>query len=83
MLRLHPKKPTITKSKPVSFGLLNQDIPSTSEPSSLPTCNLSEMPECNSENYNTRDTRLRRQPMKDFRAFIPQPKISAPRTMNS
>ena len=69
LLRLHPKKPTITKSKSVS-SLDKPDIPSDNEPFAQPPCNLSEIPESHSENYNTGDTRLRRQPMKDYRVFI-------------
>ena len=45
-----------------------------------PPCSFSEIPESHSENYNTRDTRLRRQPMKEYRVFIPQSKIWAART---
>ena len=60
MLRLHPKKPTITESKSVSFSLDDPDIPSTSEHSPR---NFSEIPDCNSEDYYTRDARLRRQPI--------------------
>ena len=33
LLRLHPKKPTIAKSKSVSFSLDNPDIPSDNQPS--------------------------------------------------
>ena len=57
LLRLHPKKPTITKSKSVSFSLAISDIPSTND---LPPthCSLSEIPKSTSENFTTRDTLL-------------------------
>ena len=71
LLNLNPKKPTITKSKSVSFSLDNTDIPSTDDPFSLPPCSRSEIPENTSENYIARDTRLRRQPTKDYRVLIP------------
>ena len=70
-------------SKSVSFSLDNPDIPSISGPSLLPPCNLSEITDCNSEDYNTKDTRLRRQPTKDYRVFVPQSKTSALRTTHS
>ena len=41
LLRLHTKKPTITKSKSVSFCLDKPNIPSTKKPSPSPPCNLS------------------------------------------
>ena len=68
--------PTINTSKSVSFSLDNPDIPSKDASSPLPLCNLSEIHKSNSKNYNTRDTRPRRQSMKDYRAFLPQSKIS-------
>ena len=70
LLKLHPKKPTITKSKTVSFSLDNPDTPLTDDPLPSPPCNLSEILENTSENYNTRNTLLRRQPIKDYRVFI-------------
>ena len=71
--KLHPKKPTITKSKFVSFSLDNPDIPSTIDlPPPPPLFNPSEISEHTSENYTTSDIRLRRQPMKEYRAFTPQ-----------
>ena len=82
LLKLHPKKPTIAKSKTVSFSLDNPDIPSTDDPLPSPPCNLSETPEHTSENYTTRNTRLRQQPTKDYRVFILPSKISAQRTQN-
>ena len=79
LLKLHPKKPPLTKSKSVSFSLDNLNVPSTDNlPPQLP-CNPSEIPEHTSENYITRNNRLRRQLIKDYRVFIPQSKISAPR----
>ena len=44
--------------------------PTTNFP--LPPCTLSEIPERHSDNYNTRDTRPRRIPIKDYRVFKPQ-----------
>ena len=82
LLKLHPKKPTITKSKTVSFSLDNSNTPLTDDPLQPPTSSLSEIPENTSENYNTRNTCLRRQPLKDYRVFIPPSKISASRTQN-
>ena len=80
LLKLRPKKPTITKSKTVSFSLDNPNTPLTDDPLPSPHCTLSGIPENNSENYNTRNTRLRRQPIKDYRVFIPPSKISASQT---
>ena len=80
LLRLHPKKPTITKSKSVSFSLAIPDIPSTNDPSSPTLFSLSEIPESTLETYTTRDTRLRLQPTKDYRVSISKSKISASRT---
>ena len=71
LLKLHPKKPAITKSKTVSFSLDNPDIPSTDDLFPPPACSLCEIPENTSENYSKRNTRLRRQPVKDHRVFIP------------
>ena len=82
ILKLHPKKPTITKSKTVSFSLDTQNTPFTDDPLPSPPCNLSEIPDNTSENYNIRNTRLRRQPIKDYRVFIPPSEISALRTQN-
>ena len=80
-LRLHPKKTPITISKTFSFSLDNPDMPSKNEPSSPPPCSLPEIPKSHSENYK-KDSSLRRQPMKDYRVFIPQSKISASRMMH-
>ena len=82
LLKLHPKKPTITKSKTVSFSLDNPDTPSTVDPLPPPPCSPSEIPKDTSENYNTRNTRLRRQRIKDYRVLIPPSKISASRRQN-
>ena len=82
LLKLHPKKPTITKSKTVSFSLHNQDTSLTDDPLKPPPCNLSEKPELISESYNTRNTRRRQQPTKDYRVSIPPPEISAQRTQS-
>ena len=82
LLLLHLKKPTITKWKTASFGLDNPDIPLIDDPLPPPPCSWSEIPENTSENYITRNTRLRRQPVKDYRVFIPPSKISASRTQN-
>ena len=48
-----------------------------------PSYSLSEIPEKSSKNYNTRDNRSRKQPTKDYRAFISQSKIWASRTTQS
>ena len=77
LLRLHPEKPTIKNSKFFSFSLDIPDIPSINNPLSL--ADISDSP---SENYITRDTRSRRQPMKDYRFFIAHSQISASRKTN-
>ena len=71
LLKLHPKKSPRTKSKTVSFSPDNLKVPSTDDLPQLP-CNPSERPEHTSENYTTRNSRLRRQPIKDYGVFIPQ-----------
>ena len=71
-LKLHPTKPKLTKSKTVSFSLDDLEEPSTDGLSPQLLCNPSEIPEHTSENYTTRNNRLRRQPIKDYRVFIPQ-----------
>ena len=64
LLKLHPKEPPLTKSKYFSFILDNLNVTSTDNlPPQLP-CNPSEIREHISENYTTRDNRLRRQPEK-------------------
>ena len=59
-LKLHPKNPPLTKSKTVSFSLDTLKVPSPQL-----TSNPSEIPEHTSKNYTTRNSRLRRQPIKD------------------
>ena len=71
-LKLHPKKPPLTKSRSVSFSLDNLNVPSTDNfPPQLP-CNPSEIPEHTSKNYTRRNNRLRRPTIEDYRVFIPQ-----------
>ena len=81
ILKLHRTKRPLTKSKTVSFSLDNLEVPSTDDftPPQLPG-NLSELPEHTLENYTTRNSRLRRLPIEDYRVFIPQSKISATHT---
>ena len=83
LLKFHPMKPPLTKSKTVSFSLDNLEVPSTNDLPPQLTGSLSEIPEHTSENYTTRNSRLRRQPIKDYRVFIPQSKISASRTAHT
>ena len=72
LLKRHPKNPPLTKSKSVSFSLDKLNVPSTDNlPPQLP-CNPSEKPEHTSENYTTRNNRLRRQPVKNYRVSILQ-----------
>ena len=83
LLKLHPTKPQFTKSKTVSFSLDNIKVPSTDD---LPPPNYRVI--ClkypnTSENYTTQISRLRRQPIKDYRVFIPQSKTSASRTAHT
>ena len=82
LLRLHPKRPPITKPKSVWFGLDSPDIPSNRSLPPAP-CSLTEILESTSENYTTRNTRLRRQPIKDYRIFIPPFKVSTLSTTNT
>ena len=82
LLKLHPPKPPLTKSKTVSFSLDNLEVPSTNDIPQPPR-NLSEIPEYTSKNYTTRNSRLRRQPINDYRIFIPQSEISASRTTHT
>ena len=49
-IKLHPKNPTITKSKTVSFSLDNPNTPPTDKLLPSPPYNLSEMPDYTSEN---------------------------------
>ena len=84
LLKLHPKKLSFTKSKSVSLSLDNLRIPSTDDlPSPQLPFNPSEIPENTSDNYTTRNSRHRRQPINDYRVFIPQSKISASRTTHT
>ena len=83
LLRLYPKRPPVTKTKSVLFSLDHPDTQSNNESSPPTPCSLSEIPEDTSENYNTRNPRLRRQPIKDYRVFIPPSKISTTRTQNA
>ena len=83
LLKLHPKKTTLKKSKTVSFSLDNLKVHPPDDLPHQPPCNPSEKPEHTSENYTTRKSRLRRQPIKDYRVFTPQSKISASRTTHT
>ena len=64
LLKLYPKKPPLTKSKSVSFGLDNLNVPSTDNLFPQLPCNPSEKLEHTSENYTKRNNRLGRQSIK-------------------
>ena len=81
--KLHPTKPPLTKSKTVLFSLDNLEVPSTYDLPPKSPSNLSETPEDTSENYTSRNSRLRRQPIKDYSVFISQSKSSASRTTHT
>ena len=83
LLRLRPKQSITSTKKSLSFSLDHPDTPSESNELPPVPCSLSEIPEDTSENYNLRNSRLRRQPIIDYRVFIPPSKISTSRTQNA